>query len=495
VSLGAFAALWAARWATFPLVLDPYYHLLIARQLADAGGPIAHEWWEYAPVGRPHLYPPLLHLILAALLKAGCPSITAIRLVSVLLPVLLLASVYLVIRRIVGSSAALHCLWAGLVPFTFHLHMAITLAATLGMIELLWLVDALARGRRLAAGLWLALLCYTHLGMPWVALLTLACYGALQPSAWRRMAAPVGWGLLLAAPWLAHVARHGELLRAFPRHENTMVEVMPLLYAVALLGGWWCWTQRGGLAWLLACWAGFLVFAPRHTFRWLSGEGTLGVILLGGVGLHWLSRRWAMRRREHLPAGVALFLLLVASPTAAQTPAGWRWRWPDAAPWHLLNAPGLARKEVDAGFYAPQIERLVEVVLAQSRPGEILWSNAPYVVGLVAALARRPISSAMWSEAGPSGAFDPVAAAHVILWFKLEEAEWLADPALLARYPLTQVADSELAAVFRNAAASVAARPPQAILPLWAALGLAGLAGGLIVWDARRPRHRQPLPL
>ena len=34
MSLGALTALWLARWATFPLALDPAYHLFVAQQVS-----------------------------------------------------------------------------------------------------------------------------------------------------------------------------------------------------------------------------------------------------------------------------------------------------------------------------------------------------------------------------------------------------------------------------------------------------------------------------
>ena len=488
IFLGAFASLWLARWPAFPLVLDPYYHLMIARQIADAGGPIAYEWWEHAPVGRPHLYPPVLHILLALLLKAGVGPVTALRAASVVLPVGLLVSLYAASRRLAGARTARAVLAAACTPFIFHLHCAITLAATLGMIELVWLFVALEEGRPAAAGSLLALLGYTHLGLPGMALITVIVQAWMRgAAAWRR-AAQAGWGWLLPVPWWLHVLRAQPGLQVTARWENTQLELMPVLLAAAAVGLWTSWRRKGPLSWFVACWAGFLALVPRHAYRWLDGEGMLPLILLAGVGItraaEWFAGR--LHGRRLALGGCLAAAAVLLGPTLVRTEEGWQQHWPDSAPWHLVGAPGAAVKELDATFVAPPMEELVALVERNTRPGEILWSNAPYAVGLVAALAHRPMSSAMFNEVGPAQAFDPIAAARLVVFFKVGSVPGWVNLADLRRYRLIQVADTEVAALYRRTGPAVPARPPQAVMPLAAAAaalaGLAALAG----WDLSR---------
>jgi len=508
ISLAAFTALWIARWSTFPLVLDPYYHLLIAQQIADAGGPIAYEWWEYAPVGRPHLYPPMLHLVLAMGLKLGWAPLTVIRLVSVTFLPLLLLSLFLVVRRLFTPSLALTCVLVGMVPFSFHLHSAITLAATLGMIELLWLVDALEHGRCLAAGLLISLLCYTHLGLPLMALITVCCAAILRPAIWRVLLR-ASWGVVLAVPWYVHLIRYRAWFHPMPRLENTMVECMPLLYLAAALGLWSCWRMKGRAVWWLGCWTGFAALARHYPYRWLSGEGVLPIVLLAGMGVSWLAERLvsifqSSQQRQgssregntrHLRASLGIVFLLFCSPTLLQTAHGWRWFWPDSAPAHLLSWPGVVRKEVDTSLYSPAVERLAREVARQTRPQEIIWSNAPYAIGLIAALAHRPIASAMFNEVAAPHSVDAVRAAHVVVWLKIGDLPGMISQASLARYPLTLIAETDLAMVLRQAGVSISARVPVAVMPLSLAMVLLGASVALIVWDLRRPRHPSRIPV
>lgn len=388
----------------------------------------------------------------------------------------------MVTRRLFTPWLALVCLWMGLMPFGFHLHAAMALASTLGMIELLWLWDALERGRWIAGGLLLALLSYTHLGWPWIALAALGCYGALRPGTWFLLL-KIGGGLLLALPWWMHLFRWRTALQVIARQENAMLEVMPLLYVMAVVGAWRCWKLRGRFAWPLAWWVGCVLLACRFPYRWLSGEGMLPIALLGGIGLTGLARR----ARHELAVGALWLGAIVLSPTLMETPGGWRLAWFDAAAWHAVDlAP--ARRSLEAGVYAPPIERLVDVVKTQTQPGDILWSNAPYALGLIAALAHRPTASAMLYEVGPARAFDPLEAAHGIVWFKLERLGDApaprADP--LRRYPLTRLYEDDVAVVSRQQRLLPRATPPTARVPLGLALGLLAAACGLIVWDMSR---------
>lgn len=498
--LALFAILWCARWFSFPLVLDPYYHLLIAQQMTSAGGPFAYETWEYAPVGRWHLYPPVLHLLLAGLLKLGCSPIDAIRSLTVVLPVGLLITLFLVSRRLFTPMIALSSLGMAMIPFAFHLHSGIALAATLAMVELLWLYDALERGCFLAAGCLIGLLCYTHLGLPWVAMISIISYAFLAGD-YRQALIKSSWGWLLALPWWWHLWMHRAALAPFPRYENELIELSPIVIAAAVAGAGACLRLRGRYFWPLACWLGFLPFSYNHRYRWLSGEGMLPLFLLSGVGfwtaVEWLNAVVDRKRSKHKSVSAAFFAAAWAgcvlfSPTLLKAPSGWSVRWPDSATWHLFKAPGLTRKAIDNSFYSPQTEQLIEAVKAHTVDGEILWSNAPYGLGLLASVARRPMASAMLNEVAPARTLDPRASAHLIVWFRFDRLPDVAQrpPAIP---PGVAVDAQELALLWRQPGSRPLAHPPKPVVPLAFAWGCLAFLVGLIVSDLSNSRRRAPI--
>jgi hypothetical protein len=113
----ACTVLWAVRWPAFPPLLDPAYHLAIAQQVRAAGGVLAQDVWQWAPVGRPHLYPPALHLAMAGGLAIGLPPVALLRLLSVAAPLAVLVSLVGVAHRLLDSRQALGTLLIALAPF------------------------------------------------------------------------------------------------------------------------------------------------------------------------------------------------------------------------------------------------------------------------------------------------------------------------------------------------------------------------------------------
>ena len=63
------------RWMILPRSMDIYYHLLTAWGFIQSGGYSGWDFWEYAPVGRMHIYPPVFHIVLAFLIKLGMNKI------------------------------------------------------------------------------------------------------------------------------------------------------------------------------------------------------------------------------------------------------------------------------------------------------------------------------------------------------------------------------------------------------------------------------------
>lgn len=539
IVLAGLGVLWLAQWPLFPPMLDPAYHLLIAKQVAEAGGPIVYEWWEASPDGRVHLYPPALHLVLAVWLGAGAAPVSALRLMSIAMAPALLISMYFVARRLFGRPVALASALMGMLPFSWLLLVSRGLASGLASIELLWFMASLAKQRWIAACCLLALMWYTHLGVPWVALASCCWWYAFRAINHQRRVAllALGGGTILGLPWLAHVLGHASLLRIVPRQEDFLIEVMPLLYLLAAFGAYRCMRQTGLPRLLPGLWLGFCLFAYPHPLRWLAGEALLPIVLLAAYGAARIAERAAERWNHPRTRWAALFaistlvalspsLAVSSSPpsgrTADATPAAGDTRpahrasllWPDATPFHLLRWPGIEPKDLGRPLCAPGLIDVARLAAALSQPQEILWSNATYTGGLIAALAHRPMASAMLYEVAASRSHDPMTDAHLIVWFK-----FLTDPPqtgtrpaaaerpetergsplrrgpsgvpaeltrVLDRSALHLAADHELAWLFRHSAAGRLAKRPEAVVPWWVAFVLLCSALGLACWDIAR---------
>lgn len=277
----------------FPFFLDIYYHLNVMRGFDTAGGVVTTAFWELAPIGQPLVYPPLFHLLLLGLYKAGFGIMDVARISSVLPAILLFAAVFAVVKGLHSPKRAFFTTLAVCIPYSFFLKMTITVPATISLIFIMLAFYALARQRIAACSIFLSLVFYTHPGLPWMACAAFILYGLFERKARRDAFACVLFAICLSAPQIIHAAANmGRLAGPFgiPMPEGRMFELYPLIYILAGIGlvrtsysadasG-----KRIGL-FALCLLAAFLPMAVNYRFRFLSAEGMLPVLLLAGAGL------------------------------------------------------------------------------------------------------------------------------------------------------------------------------------------------------------------
>ena len=147
--IALFMALLIIRWQTLPIFLDIYYHAGCMTGFRDAGGIVLHDFWEYAPIGRPHLYPPLFHLILLGLSKSGLPTLFILRFVSAAIYPLFLLTISWVVSRLYNDRCAFFTVLAATLPYTFLLNIVTAIPSSIALIILVLLFYAIETKRTL----------------------------------------------------------------------------------------------------------------------------------------------------------------------------------------------------------------------------------------------------------------------------------------------------------------------------------------------------------
>ena len=181
---------------------DHFYHMAVAQKILERSTIPLWDDWEFAPMGRPHLYPPLLHLVIAFF--AGTPNnmLAGFSTVQLLLyPSALLAYWYL-FRNFISPSWAYLSLLILMMEFLFSMGCLIALPAS--CVNVLWplILIALFKKRVYLAIVLLGAAFYTHTGMP-----LLICLGLLIMGIWKRdtfwpVIATILGALVLALPWM-----------------------------------------------------------------------------------------------------------------------------------------------------------------------------------------------------------------------------------------------------------------------------------------------------
>ncbi|MEI8176911.1 MAG: hypothetical protein WCG78_08605, partial [Candidatus Omnitrophota bacterium] len=336
--IAVYAALQAVRLPILPQFMDIYYHLSTAAGFIRAGGYSTYDFWEFAPVGRPHIYPPLFHLMLAGIMRAGVPVVLIAKLCEALMPVVFLVILWRFSRIMIGQRGAFFALVMAGSSFSFYLSLMNHLPATLAMVMGIGAWWCLERRWFVRASILLAGAFYTHIGISWVFTGALVLYSFVAARSQRSTIAVLAAALVLAAPM---IWREGALLRLdriVNISERFFCEFKIVEYVLAAAGIFIAVRRRdrGDLISVSLLMGSFLL--ALYPYRFFSAEGYLPVILLSALTFD----RWyaaAAHRKDLLrySAAAAAVGILLFSPTVLlsrtqeRCPLGYRTYFPDSA--------------------------------------------------------------------------------------------------------------------------------------------------------------------
>lgn len=198
-----------------PLGDDCWYHMAVARKIKETGTIPLWDTWEFQPVGRPHLYPPLLHIMIAFFSQDTEHIIEGAKVLQIFLyPAALLTSWYFA-RLLFSSKVAFIALIILSMDATFLLiFVGIMPSSLINLFFPLLLVSFLSK--RLKTSVILMTLClYSHLSFPFlvlVCLLVLSYKYRTYLSFYKKF---VIFSLILYLPWALRVLIFRDFLRSF----------------------------------------------------------------------------------------------------------------------------------------------------------------------------------------------------------------------------------------------------------------------------------------
>jgi len=290
-SLGAFGLiaiftiLLIIKWKSFPIFLDLYYHATCMMGFEKAGGISLYDFWEYAPVGRPHLYPPLLHILMLGFYKIGLSSLSIMRLISISIYPLVLITIWWVLERLYSRSVAFFTVAIATIPYTFFLSTVNAVPASLALMIIILLFYAVEKGKILSSILLLGLSFYAHGALPWVAIPVTVLYGLVSKKNLKFIFIIVLGGMILGSPWLIHMLQNKEYFLLAPTKENLYFEGNLLVYIFAGVGGLIALKRKGRYYFPIILLAAMAPIAITYKYRFLCGQGLLPVIFLAGIAL------------------------------------------------------------------------------------------------------------------------------------------------------------------------------------------------------------------
>jgi hypothetical protein len=477
-----FSVLQVIRWVILPQFMDMYYHLLTARGFIQAGGYSGWDFLQYAPYGRPHIYPPLFHILLAILLKLGISNIFLAKLFESVMPVVFLIVLWFFVRRNYGARLAFFTLVTFCSSFSFCLSLSNHIPATLALILGIFAFDQLFRNNVVRAAVLLTLSFYTHIGVSWFFALAFIFYGIADGRYRKKCWVIFSWACALSLPVLCTQFRgigSGSFLGS-QLQEKYFCQIKIIEYVLAFLG--LALAFKGDKKYRLfpSLFLSGLMFI-LYPYRLVSGEGYLPVIFLSAYFLYCLYEKFDKKSLALILACGILFL----SPTfSMDRPVGQervssKLKFADSAFMGLLFVKG------DSIWYPQEYFSAAAIVRDNSEKGDIIYSSFNITGMIVACLSDRATANALFPEVGPCRKFDPFDVSKIIVFTKADEPATV--QAVVNTRKLVKIGENNLFLFYVNPSCVEKARVRKASVSFWV-ISLIAAACVLVFWRGRPGR-------
>ena len=506
-----FAALSLFNWQKFPFFLDIYYHVNVMRGFDAAGGIVNHAFWELAPAGNIHLYPPLFPLLLLVPYKLGLDVISIARFFSVFSFLSLLAALSFVANRLFSPKTGFFVTAAAVIPYTFFLKLTITIPVSLCLTFILLAFYALENGRKIACPMLVACAFYTHLGIPWLGILAFIIYGLIKKGSFKQVMKAVLLSLLLASPVILRTLSniHGiQNPLGIKVAENDLFEFYPIVYLFAVLGLSKLRDSKYGNRGLffVALFLGLLPLAFNYRYRFLSGEGLLPVVFFAGLGMenaYDLLKKYLTGKgigpRLALFYFIPLFVIVnIISPTISsyETPEEGR-----REPAFFLRDSTLDNLVPDYKEHARPLEinlvdaeamEWIDVIEKRTASDDIICSNWAYVGGMLSAMTGRPNAAQLFYEIKrPPTPINEFGSSKLAVWLREIDGNYYMPALKIAsdKYKFKQIAETDKAKILLRDG-SFKSKPAKPVLTTGVAFSILFCALLIIFYDLARPRNK-----
>lgn len=478
--LACFLILQFSRWVMLLQSMDIYYHLLTAWGFIQAGGYSGWDFWQYAPVGRIHIYPPLLHIVFAGLIQLGINQIILAKLCEALLPWIFLCVLWNFIKTHYSRSLGLFVVLAFFSSFSFYQSLLNHLPATLAFVFGTLCLDQFFKNRLLRSAILLGLCFYTHIGLPWFFLLALIFYGLLDKEQRKGAFIVCLLAFILALPMLIQEYRGLKSMTTLglDLHEKYLSQIKIFDFLFLSAGLVIAFNKKGKhLLFLSFFFAGFIFLI--YPYRFFSAEGYFPTILLSALLFDALYQRV---NKNYLLFAIAVFTL-VFSPTLSlhkqinDKKMAYKLNFYDSGFINLLLAKG------NILWFPKEYFSTAGIVKANSADNDIIFSSINYIGLAISSLSGRASANALLPEIKLTQGYKPLASSKIIILSCIDNP--LISSKIINTFGLIKVGENNFFSIYKNPNCRVQAKIVRAVLPFWVIFGVILLALG-VFWQAKK---------
>lgn len=475
----------AVRWPILPQFMDIYYHFLTAWGFIQANGYSGWDFWQYAPVGRTHIYPPFFHIILAFLIKSGINKVILAKIFESVTPALFLIVLWRFMRKAYNERLAFFVMVAFCSSFSFHLSLLNHIPATLTFIIGLLAFEQLFRGNLLRSVLLLTLCFYTHIGISWFLAFSFLFYGLFHEEYRKKCIIIFTAAFILSLPILFKQLtgmRHIKSL-GLSLNEKYNLQIKIADYVFAFLGLLIVFKQDKRYRLFLSFFLASLIFII-YPYRFFSAEGYFPLILLSAIFMHNLYEKL---QKKYPTVIIALFILFLSPTILMNRPEGG-----DKINYKLNLADssfiGMLFSRGETIWFPKEYLSAARLIKNNSQEREIVYSSLGIVGMTLSVIAERPSANALLPEIGSSRKFDPFSAAKIIVFAKDD------DPQIVNRiaglYKLVNIGENKLFILYKNPSCNVKVDAQKAFVPFWGII-IIGCIFIFLFWRAHSQSQTQ----
>jgi hypothetical protein len=425
------------RFDIFPVFVDIYYHTSVVVSFDNAGGIVLWDFWEFAPVGRPHLYPPLLHCGML-FLSEFTDYVAVAKFTSFIMVPLSQVTVWVFSREILSRKTGFYSVLVLTSSVEYFRLQAITSAAALVLVLVPLVFYAFEKKKYVATVILLAFCLYTHVSMGPLAVGSFLLYGVLRRERLREAAKIIIASLVLYLPWGIHLMINmGSLSSNSPPSSGSFM-IFPWIFGIT---GLIICVKRKREFFIPVC---ILVCMIPIAFSYpgrFAGHSVLPLALLSGVALSWVDSKIMGKKKIFFVLG-ALLVLSVVAPTIGvraerrgaqqqlqqlqkpqqqlqqRLPQGGQLQEPREQRRFFLRTESLlkslSRMQSDSYLTADNL-KMAEIVRRNSQENEIVFIPGGIMGCFVTATTERPQTLGMWQEVASDYEPDPRSASVFVI--------------------------------------------------------------------------------
>ena len=427
ITIGFFLIFQLLRWRILPQFMDMYYHLQTAWGFLQAGGYSGWDFWQYAPAGRTHIYPPLFHIILAILLKLGINKIILAKLVEIAAPTAFLFTIWYFIKHNFGRRLAFFVLITLSASTSFYLSLFNNIPATLGIIFGITAINAFLHNKPIRSVLLLAACFYSHIGISYMFLCTILLLGLMNKRYFKLTALICLSALIMSCPIILKQIQTAATVSLSGIAERYFCEFKTLEYLFAIIGIWVILRgKRQYLIFICFFLASFVLI--MYPYRFFSAQGYLSIGLLAAVAIDFIYEKLNPGSIfTHLVPIILVIYFLVFSPTIIMhkdnlnDKTSLRFFIFDTAAVNVV-LPNLDRRIASQSLWFPaDYLHISEIIQDNSNQQDIIYSDNQIAGLALASVSGRPTANALLPEIKPSRDFNPLLSSKIIVLTKNED--------------------------------------------------------------------------